>query len=163
MYEAGACLQLVLINISDHSTRVHANNPVDGERTRVLGCLLGQQSGRVVDISNSLEIKYVTGEHGIVIDEAYLAKKQEQCTRPRVVRHVLTLSITVYGGPTFQRAWPCRQADLLRPGCGWLVFHRLGGHGLGHGHSQAGKDCRSTPFVARMVDMGWYKSKLPIC
>ena len=83
-------MQLVLINISDHSTRVHANNPVEGERTRVLGCLLGQQSGRVVDISNSLEIKHETGEHGITIDEAYLAKKQEQCTlHVSVVAHLL--------------------------------------------------------------------------
>ena len=61
---------------------MHANNPVQEERTRVLGCLLGQQSGRVVDISNSLEIKYENGEQGVVIDEAYLAKKQEQCARP---------------------------------------------------------------------------------
>lgn len=69
----------MLINISDHSTRVHANNPVEGPRTRVMGCLLGQQSGRVVDISNSLEIKYEAGEQGLVPDEAYMAKKQEQC------------------------------------------------------------------------------------
>ena len=110
MRRAGACLQLVLINISDHSTRVHANNPVDGERTRVLGCLLGQQSGRVVDISNSLEIKYETGEHGTVIDEAYLAKKQEQCTRPCSAHENCadTLHIAWCGGQCAMHAWPCR-------------------------------------------------------
>ncbi len=71
--------QLVLINISDHSTRVHANGNTEQPRTRVLGCLLGQQTGRVVDISNSLEIRYEDGPNGVTIDEVYLAKKQEQC------------------------------------------------------------------------------------
>ncbi len=72
-------LQLVLINISDHATRIKANSPDAQSPPRVLGCLLGQQSGRVVDISNSLELKYSAGNEGIVIDEAYLIKKQEQC------------------------------------------------------------------------------------
>ena len=71
--------QLVLINISDHSTRVHTNSSAGPARTRVLGCLLGQQTSRVVDIINSLEIRYEDGPEGIVIDEGYLAKKQEQC------------------------------------------------------------------------------------
>ena len=46
----------------------------------MLGCLLGQQAGRVVDISNSLELKFNMGEHALIIDEIYMAKKQEQCT-----------------------------------------------------------------------------------
>ena len=72
-------MQLVLINISDHSTRVAANANNEQPRTRVLGCFLGQQTGRVVDIVNSLEIRYEDGPDGITIDEGYLAKKQEQC------------------------------------------------------------------------------------
>ena len=72
-------MQLVLINISDHSTRVHANFNTEQPRTRVLGCLLGQQTGRVVDIVNSLEIRYEDGPDGTNIDEVYMAKKQEQC------------------------------------------------------------------------------------
>ena len=77
--------QLVLINISDHATRIKANHPDASNIPRVLGCLLGQQSGRVVDISNSLEIKYTLVEGSIVIDEAYLIKKQEQC-KLRILR-----------------------------------------------------------------------------
>ncbi|EIE22810.1 Mov34-domain-containing protein [Coccomyxa subellipsoidea C-169] len=69
---------LVLINISDHATRMRANKLGEENNYRVLGCLLGQQSGRVVDISNSLEINYHIGELGIDIDEAYLTRKQEQ-------------------------------------------------------------------------------------
>ena len=76
---APSAVQLILINISDHSTRVHANNNVEHPRARVIGCLLGQQTGRVVDIINSLEIRYEDGPQGIAIDEGYLAKKQEQC------------------------------------------------------------------------------------
>ncbi len=73
-------MQLVLINISDHTTRIRANKvDASSPSPRVLGCLLGQQTGRVVDISNSLELKYTVGDEGVVIDEAYLIKKQEQC------------------------------------------------------------------------------------
>eukprot|EP00210_Caulerpa_lentillifera_P005668 g5420.t1 len=45
---------LVLINLSDHYTRVHSN--ANAPNTVVFGCLLGLQSGRVVDISNSFEV-----------------------------------------------------------------------------------------------------------
>lgn len=58
---------------------MRANKVGQATNNRVLGCLLGQQSGRTVDISNSLEINYHIGEHGIVVDEAYLTKKQDQC------------------------------------------------------------------------------------
>lgn len=68
---------LVLINISDHHTRMKANAP-DGKGERVLGCLLGTQTGRTVDISNSFELKYSIQSEGVVIDEAFRKKKQEQ-------------------------------------------------------------------------------------
>ena len=72
-------LQLVLINISDHHTRTRANAPAGSkEGIRVLGCLLGQQAGRVVDISNSFEMRYREGSSA-EIDEAFLHKKMEQC------------------------------------------------------------------------------------
>ena len=71
-------LQLVLINISDHHTRTRANAPAGSkEGIRVLGCLLGQQAGRVVDISNSFEMRYRQGSSDI--DEPFLQKKMEQC------------------------------------------------------------------------------------
>ena len=73
-------MQLVVINISDHLLRIRANGLDRFQGSdRVLGCLLGQQHGRVVDISNSFEIKYSMGSHGIQIDDAFLVKKQEQC------------------------------------------------------------------------------------
>ena len=74
-------MQLVLINISDHHTRTRANTGAPA--VKVLGCLLGTQSGRTVDISNSFEIKYegpTAAEGGpVVIDHAFLLKKQDQC------------------------------------------------------------------------------------
>ena len=75
------CLpQLVLINVSDHHTRTKANTPGGGGAVpRVMGCLLGQQSGRTVDISNSFEMKYDQGPEGLVINVAFLQKKMEQC------------------------------------------------------------------------------------
>ena len=77
----GLYLQLVLINISDHFMRTKANSadPNTAE-VQVMGILLGQQSGRVVDISNSFEIKYERDPQGAVLgDEGFLTRKQEQC------------------------------------------------------------------------------------
>ena len=71
----------MLISISDHYTRTKAMSrgsaaPVQ----RVLGCLLGQQTGRSVDISNSFELNYeLLADGSVVINTAFLIKKQEQC------------------------------------------------------------------------------------
>ncbi|GLC51813.1 hypothetical protein PLESTB_000551200 [Pleodorina starrii] len=69
---------LVLINISDHHTRTRANTP-GAPIPSVLGCLLGSQSGRTVDIRNSFEVRYSTAADGSVeVDIPFLVKKQEQ-------------------------------------------------------------------------------------
>jgi COP9 signalosome complex subunit 6 len=71
-----------MINVSDHHTRVKANAPPGSGPQPVMGCLLGSQAGRVVDISNSFEIAYAVQDGGrVVIDEAFLTRKQEQCAR----------------------------------------------------------------------------------
>ena len=78
--------QLVLINISDHHTRTRANAlggaAAAPPAVRVLGCLLGSQAGRTVDIQNSFELRLVEGGGEAAIDEAFLAKKMEQCEWP---------------------------------------------------------------------------------
>ncbi len=74
-------MQLALINISDHFVRIRANGLAQGSG-RVYGCLLGQQTGREVSISNSFELKVIDGMEGPDIDEAFLAKKQDQCEPP---------------------------------------------------------------------------------
>ena len=62
----------------------------NGIPTRVMGCLLGEQKGRVVALHNSFEIKYQSGETAMeedesgecsapVIDESFLMQKMEQC------------------------------------------------------------------------------------
>ena len=71
-------MQLALINISDHFVRIRANGLAEGSG-RVYGCLLGQQPGREVSISNSFEMKIIDGMEGPEIDEAFLTKKQDQC------------------------------------------------------------------------------------
>ena len=45
---------LVIVNISDHYTRIKAQR--GGTPSRVIGCLLGCQSGRTVEIFNSFEL-----------------------------------------------------------------------------------------------------------
>jgi COP9 signalosome complex subunit 6 len=72
-------LQLVLINVSDHFTRFKANGPEGAPPPTVIGCLLGVQDGRSVDVVNSFEMRFTQGEHGWDIDHPFLLKKQEQC------------------------------------------------------------------------------------
>jgi len=45
---------MVIINLSDHYTREKVR--AGGKSVRIYGVLLGQQSGRKVDVSNSYEI-----------------------------------------------------------------------------------------------------------
>eukprot|EP00891_Asterochloris_glomerata_P005404 jgi/Astpho2/5404/e_gw1.00076.27.1_t len=80
---------LVLLTISDHHTRIKANAPAGQDAAssstwpaapaRVLGYLLGQQNGRLVDISNSFELNYTTDAAGALqIDAPLLTTKLEQ-------------------------------------------------------------------------------------
>ena len=82
-------LQLVLLNVSDHHTRAKANlQDASLPPPRVLGCLLGQQTGRVVDVSNSFEFVYEVTPAGLVIDEGLLTKKTEQCKLPHLLHWI---------------------------------------------------------------------------
>mmetsp|Transcript_22647 Transcript_22647/g.43269 ORF Transcript_22647/g.43269 Transcript_22647/m.43269 type:complete len:299 (-) Transcript_22647:579-1475(-) len=66
---------LVLINVSDHHTRVKAQH---GGAERLIGGLLGVQTGRVVEITNSFELM-TTGSGGeLAVDLPFLRTKQEQ-------------------------------------------------------------------------------------
>lgn len=86
---------LVIVNMSDHYTRVKAQQR--GHPSRVVGCLLGVQSGRVVEIFNSFEMKYDDrggadgagpssgdgaamdgGDAEIELDRSFLATKMDQ-------------------------------------------------------------------------------------
>lgn len=73
--------QLVLINVSDHHTRTRANTPgaAPSSGVKVLGALLGSQSGRTIDISNSFEVKFDVVDGALAIDNPFLVKKQAQC------------------------------------------------------------------------------------
>jgi len=67
---------LVIINVSDHWIRNRVQNNV--ENPRVVGALLGMQTGRNVEVMNSFELVYSFVEKQLIIDPVYLAKKQEQ-------------------------------------------------------------------------------------
>lgn len=69
---------LVIINISDHATRARVEN--NGTHTRVIGALLGNQTGKTLEVSNSFELVTYSSDNGeISIDEAYLKSKLDQC------------------------------------------------------------------------------------
>lgn len=69
----------MLINVSDHFTRFKANGPDGAAAPTVMGCLLGSQDGRCVDVCNSFEMCFQQGDDGWQIDHPFLLKKQEQC------------------------------------------------------------------------------------
>lgn len=88
---------LVIVNISDHYTRVKSQmnppiaaqhrstasaitNGADGLASlppRVYGCVIGVQRGRTVEIFNSFELLYDPSTHSL--DRSFLEKKQELC------------------------------------------------------------------------------------
>ncbi|CAK9873661.1 unnamed protein product [Sphagnum jensenii] len=72
---------LVILNISDHYTRIKAQQSGSASRPvppgpRVYGCVLGVQTGRTVEIFNSFELHYDATQN--VLDRAFLESKQEQ-------------------------------------------------------------------------------------
>ncbi|KAA8523476.1 hypothetical protein F0562_009899 [Nyssa sinensis] len=80
---------LVIVNISDHYTRVKSQSQLPnavcngGEvatsppspSPRVLGCVIGIQRGRTVEIFNSFELLYDSSTN--TLDRSFLEKKQE--------------------------------------------------------------------------------------
>lgn len=80
---------LVIVNVSDHHTRVKAqaacsadssspsSGPGAGQPPRVFGCVIGVQRGRTVEIFNSFEL--VLDPVSGTLDRAFLDKKQELC------------------------------------------------------------------------------------
>ncbi|KAI8148284.1 maintenance of mitochondrial structure and function-domain-containing protein [Fennellomyces sp. T-0311] len=66
---------LVLLNISDHYTRLKLQDPAIAEKGRIYGAILAQQSGREIDIINSFELPMPQDDK---VDLEYLATKQEQ-------------------------------------------------------------------------------------
>jgi len=60
--------------------RMKANAPARLSPPLVLGCLLGSQDGRIINISNSFEVKAVPDTNGALeVDQQYLTRKQDQC------------------------------------------------------------------------------------
>lgn len=67
---------LVLMNISEHWTRIRAQ---EGSAQSVYGALIGKQEGRKIEVFNSFELKYETIDGDIVINRDYYNTKEEQC------------------------------------------------------------------------------------
>ncbi|KDD73998.1 hypothetical protein H632_c1667p0 [Helicosporidium sp. ATCC 50920] len=74
---SGLSFQLVLISIGDHITRDRVSTSGSATSSSpVVGCLLGSQKGRHVDISNCFEL--ITESDGALFAPAFLQKKLEQ-------------------------------------------------------------------------------------
>ncbi|KAJ4455173.1 putative COP9 signalosome complex subunit 6a [Paratrimastix pyriformis] len=65
---------LVIIAISDHYTRTKANQ---GKQT-VMGCLMGTQSARTLEIMTSFEIVYERSGDTVTVNPALLKAREEQ-------------------------------------------------------------------------------------
>ncbi|KOO34602.1 cop9 signalosome complex subunit 6a-like protein [Chrysochromulina tobinii] len=70
---------LVVINISDHFTRARCQTGGTGVLPRVFGILIGEQTGRRVEVANSFETKVVPNASGRTVPElAYVRTRLEQ-------------------------------------------------------------------------------------
>ena len=69
---------LAVLNISDHLTRAKYMSE-KGADYRVIGALLGKQSGRNLDIVNTVELKFASTKPGeeTRIDEAFTRMRLE--------------------------------------------------------------------------------------
>jgi|UniRef100_A0A7S4G725 COP9 signalosome complex subunit 6 len=67
---------LVILNVTDHFTRQRVNH--DNKPQRVIGALVGVQTGRKVEIHTSFELVYDNLDGAIVIDTKYLIQKRDQ-------------------------------------------------------------------------------------
>jgi len=70
---------LVIMNISEHWTRIRAQN--NGIAIKVFGALLGKQSGRCIELMNSFEVRWDARENSdehVVIDAAFFAIREGQ-------------------------------------------------------------------------------------
>lgn len=71
---------LVIMNISDHFTRVRVQGGAEQQPASVYGALLGVQRGRCVEVCNSFELVVSADEKNgrAVLDQEYFAAKEEQ-------------------------------------------------------------------------------------
>ncbi|KAI7861620.1 maintenance of mitochondrial structure and function-domain-containing protein [Spinellus fusiger] len=70
---------LVILNISDHYTRIKLQNPAALEKGRVYGALLATQIGRTIELMNSCELPANTHEEGqVTLNNVYLSTKLDQ-------------------------------------------------------------------------------------
>jgi len=68
---------LVIMNISEHWTRVKAQEGVEPER--VIGALIGKQRGRNIEVMNSFELLFHRFDDGsVLIDREYYTMKEQQ-------------------------------------------------------------------------------------
>jgi COP9 signalosome complex subunit 6 len=87
---------LVLINISDSWTR--ARIKTKDKNPRVIGCLMGVQRGRDVEIFNSFELVYTVNAEGkMEIDQAFLTARKELFAQPYPTYDILGYYLTTSG------------------------------------------------------------------
>lgn len=89
---------LVIMNISDHWTRIRAQ---EGKPTQVLGAIIGKQEGRNIEVLNSFELVFDIVEGDIIVDLQYYNTKEEQFKQ--VFKDLEFLGWYTTGGPADER------------------------------------------------------------
>ncbi|XP_054160880.1 COP9 signalosome complex subunit 6-like [Oppia nitens] len=69
---------LVIMNVSEHWTRIRAQDSDGVVGSQVIGALIGKQNGRNIEIMNSFELNYDRIESDILIDRDYYNTKESQ-------------------------------------------------------------------------------------
>ncbi|KAK4386849.1 COP9 signalosome complex subunita [Sesamum angolense] len=116
---------LVIVNISDHYTRVKSqslppHSAADASSLppppppRVFGCVIGVQRGRTVEIFNSFELLYDPTTHSL--DRAFLEKKQE--LYKKVFPHFYILGWYSTGSDA-------QESDMISQSCEFFILSYL--------------------------------------
>ncbi|KAI2796366.1 COP9 signalosome complex subunit 6 [Blomia tropicalis] len=69
---------LVIMNISEHWTRLRAQKNDPAANFTIIGAFIGKQSGRNIEIMNSFELKFDIVDSKILIDSDYYQLKEQQ-------------------------------------------------------------------------------------
>ena len=82
---------LVLINVSDHYTRIKVKHKGGGEEPRVFGVIFGVQNGMTVDIMESFEMVYTINQTtgAVNFDRDFLSKKKMWGQKKKALTQVL--------------------------------------------------------------------------
>lgn len=103
---------LVIMNVSEHWTRMRAQN--NNTAMQVFGALLGKQRGRNLELMNSFEVRWDVVEGRTVLDLEFFRTRESQCS----------FYYYYYLPSPYSPGFFCRQGSVYGVGFPRMVYYR---------------------------------------